>query len=123
MKEINNMIDWISAVVESEKAIIVEGIKDKKALENIGITNHIILINGPKPGLYNVVENAAQFKQVIILTDFDKKGRELYGKLKKDLCKYGVEIDNVFREWLHRNTKISHIEGLDSYLKNSEIES
>ncbi len=122
MKKIETLIDWISCIVESNKAIIVEGMKDKKALIEVGITNPIIMINGPKPGLYNVVENGAQFKHVIILTDFDKKGKELYGKLKRELCKNGVEVDNVFREWLRRNTRLSHIEGLDTYLEHSELE-
>ena len=121
MRKIETLNDWIGCIVESGKAIIVEGMKDRRALTEVGITNPIIMINGPKPGLYNVVESAAQHKQIIILTDFDKKGKELYGKLKKDLCKNGVEIDNFFREWLRRNTKLSHIEGLDSYLEHECI--
>ena len=116
---------------DSEKAIIVEGPYDKKALENIGITNRIIVINVGK-GLFERVEKAVEIveksteelekrkdkKEIIILTDFDKKGKELYGKLKKDLVKHGIKIDNEFREWLRRRTKISHIEGLDSYVEN-----
>ena len=131
MRKIETLIEWISAVIESEKAIIVEGPYDKKALENIGITNRIIVINVGK-GLFERVEKAVEIveksteelekrkdkKEIIILTDFDKKGKELYGKLKKDLTKHGVKIDNEFREWLRRRTKISHIEGLDSYVEN-----
>ena len=131
MKKIESFIDWIGAIVESEKAIIVEGPKDKKALENVGVNNKIIVINIGK-GLFEIVEKTAEIvekttgeseknkdkKEIIILTDFDKKGKELYGKLKKDLIKHGVKIDNKFREWLRRRTKISHIEGLDSYVDN-----
>ena len=115
-----NLIDWIGAVVASKKVIIVEGPKDKKALENIGINNKIIMINGPDRGLYKIVEKATEFKQTILLTDMDKKGKELYGKLRKDLCKNGVEVDNKFREWLQKNTRLSHIEGIDSYILNDE---
>ena len=131
MKQIESMIDWISAVVESEKNIIVEGPYDKKALENIGITNNIVIINNGA-GLFETVEKvvkdlekslneeeqANEKNEVIILTDFDKKGKELYGRLKKDLTKNGVKIDTYFREWLRRRTKISHIEGIDSYVEH-----
>ncbi|MFH1440244.1 MAG: toprim domain-containing protein [Candidatus Woesearchaeota archaeon] len=120
MNKINNLIDWISAVVASEKVIIVEGSKDRKALINIGIGNKIIMINGSDRGLFNVVEKAAKNKKIILLTDMDKKGKELYGKLRKDLCRLGVEVDNKFREWLQRNTKLSHIEGIDNYMMNDE---
>ncbi|MBT4540366.1 toprim domain-containing protein [Candidatus Woesearchaeota archaeon] len=131
MKQIESMIDWISAVVESENIIIVEGPYDKKALENVGISNEIVVINDGK-GLFETVEQVVEIvekskekseidkdkKEVILLTDFDKKGKELYGKLKKDIVKHGVKIDNKFREWLRRRTKISHIEGIDSYVDN-----
>ena len=131
MKKISSLIDWISAIVESGKIIIVEGPYDKKALENIGVSNEIILINDGK-GLFQTVEKIVGIiektaeeegkdqdkKEVILLTDFDKKGKEFYGRLKKDLVKHGVKIDNQFREWLRRRTKISHIEGLDSYIEH-----
>ena len=131
MKKIESLIDWIGEVVKSKKVIIVEGPYDKKALENIGVTNKIVVINDGK-GLFETVEkivgivNAFQEnsgknagkKEIIILTDFDKKGKELYEKMKKDLIREGIKIDTEFKEWLRRRTKICHIEGLDTYVEH-----
>lgn len=104
---------WIEKLRKEEKLIIVEGIKDKRALENIGLKNIVTL----KKPLYAVVEEiASKAKEVIILTDLDPKGKELYARLSKDLQKHGVKIDNAFREFLFKETKLRQIEGLVHYL-------
>ena len=93
---------------------IVEGKKDKAALEEKGIMR-IKTLNGP---LYKIVEEvAAEEKEVVLLTDLDKKGKELYGRLCKDLTRRGVKVLNELREALLR-AKISHIEGLDRCLES-----
>lgn len=94
------------------KIIIVEGIKDKKALEFFGIKNIITL----KKPLYAVIEDIiASDKDCIILTDLDKKGKQLYSKLFSKLSQFGVKIDNSFREFLF-TTKLRQIEGLTHFL-------
>lgn len=100
--------DWVDKVNFSEKLIITEGKKDVKALRNSGVTNRIKTLS--KQPLFSVAEEVSG-EEVIILTDFDKKGKELYGRLKRELQGQGVKVDNVFREWLQNNTKLSHIEG------------
>ena len=89
---------------------LVEGIKDKLALENLGIKNKIITLT--KKPLYQVVEESQQHKQIILLTDFDKEGKKLYTKLNSDLQQHGVQVDNKFREWLQSKTRIKCIENL-----------
>lgn len=113
-EEING---WIEKLRESGKLVIVEGDKDIKALNYFGIINIMKL----KKPLYDVVEEVVEkTKDVIILTDFDKKGKELYGRLRKDLIRHGVKVDRYFREFLQKNTKLSHVEGLKTYIGNLE---
>ncbi|MBW2982261.1 toprim domain-containing protein [Candidatus Woesearchaeota archaeon] len=96
-----------------EKIIIVEGIKDKKALESLKIKNIITL----KKPLYKIIEYIVESKkECIILTDLDKKGKELYSKLSSKLKHFGVNIDNRFRDFLFK-TKLRQIEGITTYLK------
>jgi 5S rRNA maturation endonuclease (ribonuclease M5) len=110
---------WVEDVNASNKCIVVEGPKDIRSLRVIGIENRIFQLS-VKP-IFEIVETvASETKDVIILTDFDKKGKELYGKLNYGFSRLGVRVDNVYREWLQRNTKISHIEGLDSYFRKSQ---
>lgn len=90
--------------------IIVEGIRDKKALENIGVKNKIMMLS--KKPIFSIIEDVSVNKKAIILTDLDKEGKMLYGKLKDGLSRHGVVIDNKFREFLFKETKIRQIEGL-----------
>ncbi len=111
--------EWAKGLNDSKKLIVVEGIKDRRALQDLGIKNEILVLNKP---LDAVAEEAARIeKEVVLLTDFDSKGKELYGKLKRDLVKLGVKVDAYFREWLQKNTKLSHVEGIDSYFKNNYV--
>ena len=95
-----------------DKAIIVEGKKDKIALENLGCKK-IITLNGNKAGLHNIVEKLPEnCKEAVILTDLDKKGKQLYHRIKKILTINKIKIDDRFRIYLFRETKIRQIEGL-----------
>ena len=114
MKSKEEILDEIEKVKNSGFLIIVEGMKETKALQHFGIKKIETLSR--KPLFHIIDEIASENKKVLILTDFDKKGKELYGKLKKGLLKLGVKVDDSFREFLQKNTRLSHIEGLVSYL-------
>ena len=107
----------IEKIKYSNTAIIVEGKKDKAALNKLGIMNIVELTKKP---LFRIVEEISNDnKEIIILTDLDKKGKELYGKLSGDFHKYGIKINNELREFLFKNTKLRQIEGLAGYLEIS----
>ncbi len=88
--------------------VVVEGINDKKALKKLGVDNVYMINPGPH---YKVIDNLAEYKIVSLLTDLDKKGKQLYVLFKDQLNQYGVRIDERLRLCLAR-MKISHIEGL-----------
>ena len=101
---------FIIKLARTEKTVIVEGRKDKEALEALGAGNVFCLNHRP---VYEVAEEvAARSRKVVILTDLDREGKKLYGKLRTHLQLLGVEVDNYFREFLLRKTKIRQIEGL-----------
>lgn len=105
--------EWIEDLKNSNKLIVVEGKKDKKTLQNFGIKN-IITVSKP---LYKIVEDIAKKnKECVLLFDLDKEGKKLYSKIKHQLQKHKVKIDTKFREFLFKNTKLAHIEGLSTYL-------
>ena len=113
-EEISHHLEKIKS---SEILIIVEGKKDRAALEKFGISNIVELSKKP---LFQVVEEiASSNEECIILTDLDKKGKELYGKLNSLLQKNGVKVNNKFREFLFRHTSLRQIEGLDTYVENT----
>lgn len=105
-KEVDNLKN-------ENKLIIVEGPKDRDALMKLGLNNITMLSKAP---LFKIVEQVAEkADEAAILTDTDGKGKELYHILYRDLQKRGVKIDNRLRDLLFRE-KISHVEGLATYL-------
>ncbi|MBN2422523.1 toprim domain-containing protein [Candidatus Woesearchaeota archaeon] len=96
------------------KIILVEGKKDKIALNKVGVTNTHVL---NKPLFEEVEAISKKHKEVIILTDLDKEGKKIYSKLNSKLGDFEVKIDNSFREFLFKNTKLRQIEGIYSYLE------
>jgi 5S rRNA maturation endonuclease (ribonuclease M5) len=112
-KGLREIIEEIYRIIEKERdtPIIVEGKKDQKALIELGF-KRIIPLNGRS--LYNVAE-AVSAKRVIILTDLDAEGKEIYSYLAKHLGTRGVYVDNRFRELLFK-TELRQIEGLTHYL-------
>jgi 5S rRNA maturation endonuclease (ribonuclease M5) len=121
------VVDWIGNMPDDEfqemlqklslsgKPIIVEGKKDRKALQELGLQNKISILDKP---LFVVVEEvAATTKEIVLLTDLDGEGKALYGKLNRQLQSLGVQVDNSFRNFLFRKTKFRQIEAL----KNSGL--
>ena len=115
MKDIEEFKKHIDKIKSSNILVIVEGKKDRSALEKLGIINVVELSRKP---LFQIVEEISYSnKECIILTDLDSKGKEMYGKLNSDLQKHGVKINSKFREFLFRHTKLRQIEGISSYLE------
>jgi 5S rRNA maturation endonuclease (ribonuclease M5) len=102
--------------------VVVEGKKDKRALEALGFMN-IFVINETGKSLGEKIEQIQEMcgkkDKVCILTDFDKKGKQLYLLLKSKLSEIGVRMDNSLRGVLLKE-RISHIEGLHKHLFNQE---
>ena len=109
---IKDMKQFIEKLNESGKLILVEGKKDRAALQKLGIDKYSIIELSKKP-IYSVIEETAEKSEnCIILTDLDRKGKELFGKLNEGLQSHGVKVDNSFREFLFKHTNIRQIEGL-----------
>ena len=100
--------------------IIVEGKKDVRSLKALGFEKvHAIHVTGRalKERMEEIVNTLERKKdKVCILTDFDRKGKQLYLLLKRELGEMGVRLDSSLRGILIR-AGVSHIEGLYGFLK------
>ena len=118
MNKLNNEFsEHINKIKQSNQLIIVEGKKDRAALEKFGIKNIIELNKKP---IFEIIENISDNNEkCIILTDLDRQGKELYGKLNSGLQQRGVKINNNFRNFLFKNTKLRQIEGLATHIEKT----
>lgn len=90
-----------------ENLIVVEGKKDKKILEELGIKNIYTIREILNKESFN------GFKKVLILTDNDKKGRKLYKNLKYIFESDGIIVNEKFRIQFYKIFKINKVEYLN----------
>ena len=77
--------------------ILVEGKRDRKSLKQLGITGKIELVTHHP--LTDICERvAATGKDVVILTDWDRRGNILEKKIAEHLQHHGVKIKHQLRE-------------------------
>lgn len=101
--------------------IIVEGKKDIETLRKLGIEGTIIAAKtGGKTFLDAVSEiEKTHVKEVVLLLDFDRRGKELTKNLKQHLEKTKIKANLTF--WLNLSNilskEVKDIEGLASYME------
>ncbi len=111
------ILDQIEKVKSSNKLIIVEGINDIKALDNLEIFNTVEI----KGALVLFAEKIATYnKDIILLTDLDIEGNKLFKTLNHHLCQMGVRVDYDFRKYLKKRTGLKVIERIDKYVEKKK---
>ncbi len=106
---------FISEMQESKNLIVVEGKKDRFALEKSGLEN-IVEISGK--GLEKVADIVQDRRlPVTILTDFDNEGIKQYTRLEKLLLQAEIKVDDVTRHRFKRTFCVNKIEEINSYFK------
>lgn len=100
-------------------AILVEGDRDVAALRTLGTPEPIVKIN-IGASLLNFCETIArEYEGFIILTDWDKKGKELATRLEELLRSTGAKVDATYRRRLGAALpyQIHDVESLDGHVE------
>ncbi|MEJ5338162.1 MAG: toprim domain-containing protein [Aquificaceae bacterium] len=90
------------------RAVLVEGKRDRWALQRFGIKNVFTLEGKRLSDLPDLLED---FREVVLLFDLDKHGERINTKVKEILEKQGYILIEDFREEL-RNKGIIYVEDL-----------
>lgn len=106
------------AIENLETPIVVEGQRDVKALRILGCAGAIHAINAGD-SLHDRAESfAAGTRRVILLTDWDRKGDQLFDMMRGKLHANGVRADGDFRDkirmWMRPPVK--DVESLATYV-------
>lgn len=125
-RRLSRIVEELSFRTKHGTPILIEGKKDEEALRELGINGNIIRVSGSGLKLFEVAEMAVESSpEVIILTDFDKKGNILARKLSEDIQSLGSHPNLNIRKKIMNITQryIKDIESLPKHLKQLEIES
>lgn len=119
-EDLENALDILNNLKEEKGVIIVEGQKDIESLMNIGIKNKIIPVS--KRNIFEVIDSISE-KEVIVLTDFDKKGTQLFKRYVTELQYSGKKVITIYYRDLKKYLKkyITQIEQIYSFLKRRDL--
>ncbi|WP_017980931.1 toprim domain-containing protein [Methanocaldococcus villosus] len=105
--------------IEAEdKPIIVEGKKDVESLEKLGVEATYIIIG--KTPVYLIADELVRrrIKEVILLTDYDRRGKLLAKAILEEFRHRGIKVNTFYRKmiFIYTNSGIRDIESLFSYI-------
>lgn len=91
LNEIERVVEKMNNDLE---CIVVEGLRDRVALRELGFEKDIIECSNMGFGIIDELEN----RKVAVLTDYDKHGTMLWKKLSKVLESRGAKVDDTYRK-------------------------
>jgi 5S rRNA maturation endonuclease (ribonuclease M5) len=119
-EKIQKIIDKLIEASEKGKPIIVEGKKDTQALKELGVNGVILTVKSGGKSFLQATQEIEKFgaREVILLLDFDRRGREGTKRLQQDLERMKIKVN--LRFWSELKGLLSRdiqcIESLPSYL-------
>jgi 5S rRNA maturation endonuclease (ribonuclease M5) len=118
-KSFDELEKALSELIEENKkiSIVVEGEKDINSLRKLGVVGEIITMNSGHTIIDFCDYIADKYKEIILLTDWDRKGGFLCHTIERNL-EGRVKCNTYYREIFVKNTMIKTVEGLASYMKN-----
>ena len=116
-KSLEDLKKILSELCEENKKIpiIVEGEKDIEALHKLEFKGTIISLNAGISLTDFCDRIAIKYKEIIILTDWDRRGGYLCNTIRKNL-EGRVDCNTYFREILAKNVMIRRVEALPSWI-------
>lgn len=120
-EKILQVLEWLAQESSKGSPIVVEGKKDAETLRKLSIEGKIIEAKTGGKSILEVISEVEEQrrKEVILLLDFDRRGREWTKRLKLHLEKIHVKPNIVFWEKLLNlvGREVKDVEGLASYMK------
>ncbi|MEW6043570.1 MAG: toprim domain-containing protein [Thermoproteota archaeon] len=116
-EEISELKEFISALnCAQDSVVIVEGKRDTAALKSLGFTEEILEFHS-FGGITKFADSVSDYKNLIILFDFDKKGKYLTRRVIEQLERR-TRIDMSYKKQLISVTRgrIGAIEELTRYV-------
>lgn len=123
LEKIEELILELQTLADSGAIIVVEGRKDAESLRRLGINGEIRFASR-QPLLEFTELLSGSGKEIVLLTDWDKKGGLVGRKIIHNLLAYGIMPNTDIRSRIRALVKkrIKDVESLDNYVNKLRYE-
>lgn len=121
LERLSRLLERLRDETSAGALLLVEGERDIVSLRAIGIESNIVAIKSGGRSLQELIDMISSLgREVIVLTDFDRRGRELAERLRKSLEGAKTRVNLAFWRELCEllGGEIKDIEGLAACLEN-----
>jgi 5S rRNA maturation endonuclease (ribonuclease M5) len=118
LEALEELISTLTEASRQGAAIIVEGRRDEMALRSLGVVGPVIMASR-RPALNLAEELAKSYSEIILLTDWDRKGDEMANTIEQHLRCTSSRTDLEIRSRLKKLVKkeIKDVESLGIYVE------
>jgi 5S rRNA maturation endonuclease (ribonuclease M5) len=121
LEEMQHIIENLIAEATNGTPIIVEGLRDRESLERLEVKGDVISVKTSGKTLMDTLQEIEDRNkdEVILLMDFDRRGKEMTAHLIKNLEKSRIKTNLVFWKKLSGlvGRDVKDIEGLATYIQ------
>ncbi|MBS7623999.1 toprim domain-containing protein [Candidatus Bathyarchaeota archaeon] len=121
LEKISYVIERLKSEISVDALLVVEGEKDIKALRDMGIACNIVAVKSSGKSVPDIIDEiiSTGSKEIILLMDFDRRGKELTKRLVESLEAARIKVDISFWKEIYSilNNDVKDIEGLAAYIR------
>lgn len=122
VEETERIINELRTQSEAGVPIIVEGRRDEAALRRLGIAGKVHCLKARGESRHEFLDRLDGTRRAIVLTDFDREGKELETWLYKELSQRGVKSD--LRLWIRMRSlaraEVRSVEEIPNFIRALE---
>ncbi len=112
------LLEALGKGLREVEAVVVEGVRDERALLGLFPWLNVVRLNSGKDMVSLADELSSLYRRILVLTDFDRRGRMLGRRLSHLLRSLGVEVDEGLRREF-ASLGLVHVEELPSVLERA----
>jgi 2,5-diamino-6-(ribosylamino)-4(3H)-pyrimidinone 5'-phosphate reductase len=120
-EKLAQLLERLKAEAAKNALIVVEGLNDIEALNELSIQGNIISVKTDGKSFLDILTEIEEknTSEAILLLDFDRRGKEWTKRLKQRLEQKRIKVNINFWNRLHAlvGHNIKDIEGLPAYMK------
>ncbi|HVP22863.1 MAG TPA: toprim domain-containing protein [Conexivisphaerales archaeon] len=116
-EKLASLVSQLNAELDQGALVVVEGTRDEKALQRLGLKGRAFKLCYTRNSLSAVLAEAESHRKVVLLLDYDLKGRNLTRKVASMLQKKGIRVDTSYRREIRAMTNglAHHVEDLKRF--------